>query len=180
MTRIYLKNELATNVPLDVTMKQRGKSFPKKDFTTKEVIPGKFEHSYTFVDGMGRELSHYAQDYEEETLKDYQPGAALRVVRTEKVGDAGRRFTILQWGHPESAEMNMAPQLTGNSTQVRKERQQEAVQDEHKRREVSICLQAFTKSWIESGIAKTPDEAVDLAKKTYLLHMLDVGSLSNQ
>lgn len=41
-------------------------------------------------------------------------------------------------------------------------------------RDISIVLQAFTKSWIEGGVAQTPEQADSLARAQFVLHQKSV------
>lgn len=70
-----------------------------------------------------------------------------------------------------------------NYKEVKKERAMAPVNmkidNEDKAKQTSIILQAFTKSWIEGGIAKTPEDACKLAMDTYLIHRVDVARLLN-
>lgn len=45
------------------------------------------------------------------------------------------------------------------------------------RKDASITLLACLKSWIESGVPKTPEEADELAWRQYVLHIRRLDSL---
>src|SRR5262245_34107015 len=100
--RVYLKKQLQTNVPALLKMKKRLASYPEKHYQTGEET-GKKEYLYSFEDAQGRELTHYAKEYEEEVLSLFKPGDRLQVVRAEKVGDDGKRYAIHTWTPPEGA-----------------------------------------------------------------------------
>lgn len=160
-----LSDSLATNVPMLVIMHKRGKSYPNK------FKPGEFNYMYIFHDEAGKEFAHFATTREEEILKLFQPGEKLQVIRKEMQGDSGRYY-FNEWTTTEGVEARSAatPQLQGNVAQETAKKHQDRREDDERARQTSIILQAFTKSWIEGGVAKTPEQADALARTQYELH----------
>lgn len=162
-TNVYLKKQLATNVPLTVRMKKRVGTYPETDYTTKEPT-GRMQTLYVFEDASGNELKHYAKEREEETLRDYQPGQSLTVLLTEKVKDDGKRISFLVWGTPGSAEMTAAPQLRTNTATIKQEQEMDERQHQQRIKEIMISLAGLTQAFISTGKYET-GEAIDLAVK---------------
>lgn len=169
----YLKKYLATNIPQILILKKRYDPKPELDFNTKEPT-GKNEYPYLFVTPEGRELMHYAKEYEEENLKLFKEGEHVQIVRQEKVKSDGKSFKIMVWTPEHGAEATSAatPQpLTGTGTA----KQYSRFEDQDKQRkakEIQICLQGFMQSHINSG--KTNQEAMKLAKEARALLIFEV------
>lgn len=171
----YLKKSLATNVPMTVTMKKRGKAYDEKKFGTDELT-GKKEYHYVFTTS-GRELEHYAKEYEQEALQHYREGETLQVVRVEKVGNDGKRFAIIQWGTPGSAEMTAAPQVHSTSKTVAQERKQDDYEKAAQEKEYRISLAGLVQAYITQGV---PDEQViEKAKNMRVLIAQEASKLAN-
>lgn len=171
---LKLKEELQTNVVKILTLHKRGGTYPETDYHTKAPT-GRNIIMYIFRDKEGKEYKTYANEVEENTLSAYKPGDEVSVVRVEKVKQDGTRIYFLQWGSVGSVEMKAEPQMKTNTalnTQKKNQDQYEQKQDE---RSVSIILQAFTKSWIEAGKAETPEQADELARRQYRLHVKSVN-----
>lgn len=175
----YLKKHLQTNVPVIVTLVKRYSPTPEKDFTTKELT-GKNQYPYDFA--VGNEImKHYATEREEQSLSLFKEEDKLQVVRQEQVKPDGKRIFFNVWTTVDGVEATAAanPPLRSNVAQKTYEKNQEERVDNERARQMSIILQAFTKSWIEGGIAKTPEDACKLAMETYLIHRVDVARLLN-
>ena len=169
-----LKDNLQTNVARTLTLTKRGKAYPN------QFKPGELNYMYIFADALGAEFSHFASEREEEILKLFQPGEEIQVVRAEGQSEKGRYYYLV-WSPKEGAEARAAasPQMRSNTGEQTQQKRQEAYKDEQAWKNISITLQAFTKSWIESGMAKTPEEACNLAKQTYQIHIEDVTFLGS-
>lgn len=179
-TNLYLKKQLATNVPQRFRMKKRAGSYPETDYNTKQPT-GKMEFLYIFTDAKGQELKHYAKEREEETLKLFNPGEQMQVVlqETMKQTPTGeKRISFLVWTPPEGAEARAAatPQIRTNTAETRQERRQDAYQEAQQAKDVSITLLAFSKSLIESGI-QDPQKVSELSRQLYALHRQDVNAI---
>lgn len=164
----YLKKYLATNIPQILILRKRYDPKPELEFTTKEPT-GKNEHPYLFVTPEGRELMHYAKEYEEENLKLFKEGEHVQIVRQEKVKADGKSFKIMVWTPEDGAEAISAatPQpLTGTAT-AKQEKRFEDQDKQRKAKDMQICLQGFMQAHIISG--KTNQEAMSLAEEARAL-----------
>lgn len=164
---LYLKKELATNVPMIITMHKRAGSYPEKDFTTKQPT-GKSEYLYIFTDDRGRELKHYAKEREEENLKLFNPGEKLQVVRQEKVFEDGKRGAYLVWTDPAGAEARSAatPQIHSNTAETRIDRKQNDHDLERAAHDWKLGLAGLLQAFITRGLEIGParEQAVIQAK----------------
>src|SRR4051794_22285776 len=136
-TALKLKENLATNVPMSLTIQKRVGSYPETDYNTKEPT-GRQIYLYIFRDAKGTEYKHYCNELEQSSLEAYQAGETVQVVRTEKVIEGGRRISFLQWGSPGSAEMTASPQLSSNTALQRQEKQQEVYQEKEDAKSLQI------------------------------------------
>lgn len=157
-TALYLKKTLSTNIPKVLTIKKRGGSYPEKDYTTKEET-GKMTFLYIFKDVNGQELKHYANEREEETLKDYQPTQDVQVILQETMKDingVSKRISYLVWGSPGSAEMTAKPQLQNNTTTIRREKMaQESKESEDEkwdRINTGKCVFGYMNTFLALGV----------------------------
>ena len=96
-----------------------------------------------------------------------------------KVGDS-IRADLDDRGYPVFAKVQSGDPRN-NYQEIKKERNMAAnrsgMENAEKARNCSIILQAFVKSWVESGVAKTPGEADQLARQQYKLHVKAVADI---
>lgn len=176
MTAPKLNTVIATNIPMKLRIKKRGGSYPEKVYKNGHVtdeLTGHNQYLYIFEDEQGRELSHYASEPQEETLKLFQAGEWIQVVRKEELNTkTNKRFTMYIFTPLEGAEARSAatPQIVNNTTQTRTAGKQNDL-DEKKRLEVtSMILHGFMTAAISNG--KTVKEAHEIAEQAYYSHKL--------
>ena len=143
---LKLKETLATNIPMTLTMKKRGPSYPETDYNTREPT-GKKIFLYVFTNPEGQEVKHYANEREQENLSLFQPGEKLQVVRQEAMKD-DKRIAFLVWTGAEGAEARAAatPQVQTNT----------AIATQHKKAEE--YKDAETEKWDRIALSKIVHE----------------------
>ncbi len=151
----YLKKTLATNIPKIVTMAKRMQPVEEKEYGTGTPT-GAMQFPYKFTLDDGREMMHYAKEYEEQKLSLFKEGEQLQVVRTEKQSKNGRTYKLYEWTTTDGAEAKVAanPQPESNTSHTRS-------MDAHKAKEIQICLQGLMQAHISAG--KDNKEAMELA-----------------
>ena len=115
------------------------------------------------------------------TSETYEHNVFKSKANMYKVGDLVR-VDLNDQGYIDLTKVTSGDQRN-NYEEVKKERAMAPVNakldQSYNERDISIPLQAFAKSWIESGVAKTPADACRLAKETYIIHQMDVLFLAN-
>lgn len=151
----YLKNKLATNVPEKLTIAKRVGSYPETDYNTKQPT-GRMQTLYSFRMSTGEEVSHYAKEREEETLRLFNAGDVVVVTRRETTAKDGKRIYFLDWTAEGDASINSKPQLENNSAAVRtnpkKQRDYETEQSAH---DWKLGIAGLLQAHIASGKSKT-------------------------
>lgn len=158
MTAPKLNTVISTNVPMRLRMKKRGGTYPETDYTTKQPT-GRNVFLYIFEDEKGMEVSHYATEPQEDTLRLFQPGDWLQVVRKEELNTkTNKRFTMYVFTPEDGAEARLAatPQLRNNTTETRIARQQDerhvAEEDKWHGIAVSKIVHEYMKKAMEKGV----------------------------
>lgn len=173
----YLKDQLQTNIPKLVTIAKRVGQYPETDYVTKKPT-GKMQTLYHFHLPDGPTVRHYAKEREEEVLMHFQPGETVQVVRQEKVGDDGKRFSFLVWTPADGAEARAAaaPSMHTNTHLAKEAKKLEERQynenEKWAKKDIAQTLGMLTKLFFDSRRSDTPvdvetrfDWALDLAGK---------------
>ena len=155
-----LKDSLLTNVPKDLILHKKVGTYDETDYNTK-VPTGAKIYLYVFKDSTGQEYKHYLSEWDEQFMSAHRPGDHVRAIRIEKVKPDGKRVAYVQWGSPDSAEMNSPPQLQSNTAVQRQEKELDAYQDAQARKNYSIGIRGLFQSHVCAG--KPNDEALKLA-----------------
>ena len=152
-----LNKVLQTNIPMVLTLKKR--SGPYDDSYNE----GKKNWLYIFTDG-SRDLKHYANENQQETLSLFKEGEEIQVVRQEKINDTtNTRYSVYIFTPAHGAEADMAanPELRGNVGQETQKKKEISYDTQQRMKEMQISLQGYHQAHINAG--KTNAEAMQLA-----------------
>lgn len=169
MAQVFLSDILKSSGPIDFEYIARG---APQQATSKAGKP------YQFWEYTVRSRSTGQQSVERLFEFDHKKFAGIVGGQLMRASINAKGF--VQWDPAPTGEAALQ-QPHSNTREVQGERRYtEAVQNRDEAKElkdISITLQAFTKSWIESGAAKTPEDACRLAAETYKIHMRDAHSI---
>lgn len=156
-----LKEKLSTNVPVVVILKKRAGTYPN------QFAPGEMNYMYIFDMG-GQEHVHFANEREEGALGLFREGEEVQVIRREMVkGD--KRIYFLEWTPISGIEARAAakPQLRTNTGEDTQKKRAAEMDYERRMKDICICLQGLTQSFIIAGDPK-PLECARLMRKELL------------
>lgn len=150
MPALKLGKSLPKNTPWIITYKKFGGEYPEKDYNTKEET-GKKIYLYIFEKD-GVEYTHYASEFQQESLRLFIEGDTLQVVHKQ---DPGEQKSMYLFTPTEGAEAQLAatPQ-SNNTTQERGVKQAVARIDKDK----WISTQGFFQ--VRLGLGEKREEAL--------------------
>lgn len=166
----YLRDLLDINVSAVVRMRKRSGTYPETDYATKQPT-GRMQTLYIFEKD-GREARHYAKEREEETLRHFQPGEEVTVVRREVKQEGRPSFFVLDWTAPGDVTANAPVQTRTNTAVETQSKKQDAYKNEQEERQWSIVLQAMVKTFGPQLFEAAEGDFEDRAN-----HVLDFSAL---